>query len=107
MRGFQEFKGQNVRLVYDREHADFVVKIEPHLFVVREPGPKSRRSASTAIPGKPRGGANGERGFRRRSLIEQPRHPCFRAPGYGPIFAVYQRGSKPLVSGTVPRTDQI
>ena len=40
MRGFQEFKGQNARLVYDRERADFVVKIEPHLFVVRESGPK-------------------------------------------------------------------
>jgi hypothetical protein len=58
---------KNARLVYDRDHADFVVKIEPHLFVVGEPGPKSRRSASTTTPGKPRGGPNGERGFRRRS----------------------------------------
>jgi hypothetical protein len=37
MRGFQEIKGQSIRLVYDRERADFLVKTEPHLFVVREP----------------------------------------------------------------------
>ena len=37
MRGFQEIKGQNIRLVYDRERADFLVKIEPHLFAVRKP----------------------------------------------------------------------
>ena len=30
MRGFQEIKGQSIRLVYDRERADFVVKAEPH-----------------------------------------------------------------------------
>jgi hypothetical protein len=36
MRGFQEIKGQSIRLVYDRERADFVVKTEPHLLVVRE-----------------------------------------------------------------------
>jgi hypothetical protein len=37
MRGFQEINGQSMRLVYDRERADFLVKIEPHLFVVRKP----------------------------------------------------------------------
>ena len=37
MRGFQEFKGQSIRLDYDRERADFLVKTEPHLFVVRKP----------------------------------------------------------------------
>jgi hypothetical protein len=37
MRGFQEVKGHNIRLVYDREHADFVAKVEPHLFLVRKP----------------------------------------------------------------------
>jgi hypothetical protein len=37
MRGFQEIKGHNIRLVYDRDRADFIVKFEPHLFVVRNP----------------------------------------------------------------------
>jgi hypothetical protein len=37
MRGFQEIKGQSIRLAYDRERADFLVKTEPHPFVVREP----------------------------------------------------------------------
>jgi hypothetical protein len=37
MRGFQEIKGHNIRLVYDRDLADFIVKVEPHLFVVRNP----------------------------------------------------------------------
>ena len=37
MRGFQEVKGHNIRLVYDRERADFVVKVEPHLFLVSKP----------------------------------------------------------------------
>jgi uncharacterized Fe-S cluster protein YjdI len=37
MRGFQEIKGQSIRLVYDCERADFLVKTEPHLFVVRKP----------------------------------------------------------------------
>ena len=37
MRGFQEIKGHNIRLVYDRDRADFIVKVEPHLFVVRNP----------------------------------------------------------------------
>ena len=36
MRGFKEVKGQNIRLVYDRERAKFLVKIEPHLFLVHE-----------------------------------------------------------------------
>lgn len=37
MRGFEEIKGHTIRLVYDRDRADFVVKVEPHLFVVRNP----------------------------------------------------------------------
>ncbi len=37
MRGFQEFKGHNIRLVYDRGRADFVAEVEPLLFVVRKP----------------------------------------------------------------------
>ena len=34
MRRFLEFKGQNFRLEYDRNRADFVIKAEPHPFVV-------------------------------------------------------------------------
>ena len=41
MRGFQEIKGQSIRLVYDRERADFLVKIEPHLFAGRKPDSES------------------------------------------------------------------
>ncbi len=37
MRGFQEIRGQNTRLVYDRERANFVIKLEPPHFVVGEP----------------------------------------------------------------------
>ncbi len=37
MRRFLEFKGQSFRLDYDRDRADFVVKTEPHPFVVRKP----------------------------------------------------------------------
>jgi hypothetical protein len=33
MRGFQEIRGHTVRIVYDRARADFVAKVEPHLFV--------------------------------------------------------------------------
>ena len=44
MRSFQEFKGQSTRLDYDRERGEFVVKLEPHPFVVRKPRPKSRTS---------------------------------------------------------------
>ena len=37
MRDFQEIRGQSIRLVYDRERADFVIKTEPHRFAVRKP----------------------------------------------------------------------
>ena len=37
MRGFQEVHGHNIRLVYDRERADFVTMVEPHVFLVRKP----------------------------------------------------------------------
>jgi hypothetical protein len=37
MRSFLEFKGQSIRLDYDRERADFVLKAEPHPFMVRRP----------------------------------------------------------------------
>ena len=37
MRGFQEIRGQCIRLDYDRERADFVLKAGPHPFVVRKP----------------------------------------------------------------------
>ena len=37
MRSFLEFKGQSIRLDYDRERADFVLRAEPHPFVVRKP----------------------------------------------------------------------
>ena len=37
MRGFQEIKGHNIRVVYDRERADFVAEVEPLFFVVRKP----------------------------------------------------------------------
>ena len=37
MRGFQEFKGHNIRLVYDRGRADFVAEVETLLFVVGKP----------------------------------------------------------------------
>ena len=37
MRGFHEVKGHNIRLVYDRERADFVAEVEPLIFVVRKP----------------------------------------------------------------------
>jgi hypothetical protein len=36
MRSFVEFKGQIIRLDYDRERADFVLKPGPHPFVVRK-----------------------------------------------------------------------
>jgi hypothetical protein len=36
MRSFLEFKGQSIRLDYDRERADFVLRAEPHPFVVRK-----------------------------------------------------------------------
>jgi hypothetical protein len=37
MRNFLEFKGQSIRLDYDRERAEFVLKAGPHQFVVRKP----------------------------------------------------------------------
>ena len=37
MRSFLEFKGQSIRLDYDRERADFVLKAGPHPFLVRKP----------------------------------------------------------------------
>ena len=37
MRRFLEFQGQNIGVDYDREHANFFVKVEPHPFVVRKP----------------------------------------------------------------------
>ena len=36
MRNFQEFKGQSIRLDYDRERAEFVLKAGPHPFVVHK-----------------------------------------------------------------------
>jgi len=37
VRRFLEFKGHSFRHGYDRERADFVIKVEPHPFVVRKP----------------------------------------------------------------------
>lgn len=37
MRGFQEIKGQSVRLVYDRDNANFRLETGPHLFLVGKP----------------------------------------------------------------------
>jgi hypothetical protein len=37
MRNFLEFKGQSIRLDYNRERAEFVLKTGPHPFVVRKP----------------------------------------------------------------------
>jgi hypothetical protein len=37
MRGFQEIRGQSIRLDYDRERAEFGLKAGPHPFVVRKP----------------------------------------------------------------------
>jgi hypothetical protein len=37
MRNFLEFRGQSIRLAYDRERAEFVLKAGPHPFVVRKP----------------------------------------------------------------------
>ena len=34
MRRFLEFKGQSFRLDYDRDSADFVIKTEPHPFLL-------------------------------------------------------------------------
>jgi hypothetical protein len=34
MRKFQEFKGQSFRLDYDRDRAGFVIKTEPHPFLL-------------------------------------------------------------------------
>jgi hypothetical protein len=34
MRRFLEFKGQGFRLDYDRDRADFVIKTEPHPFLL-------------------------------------------------------------------------
>jgi hypothetical protein len=60
MRSFQEFKGQSTRLDYDRERGEFVVRPEPHPFVVRkevcEVQTKSIRPINT-----PRRGTNGGR----------------------------------------------
>ena len=48
MRGFLEFKGQSIRLDYDRERADFVLKVEPHPFVVRKPATEVEAEHKTA-----------------------------------------------------------
>jgi hypothetical protein len=53
MRGFQEIKGQSIRLVYDRERADFLVKIEPHLFVARKPAAESEAGHKNGNGTKP------------------------------------------------------
>ncbi|MGH6824837.1 hypothetical protein [Methyloceanibacter sp.] len=37
MRNFLEFKGQSIRLAYDRERAEFVLKAGPHPFAVHKP----------------------------------------------------------------------
>jgi hypothetical protein len=37
MRGFQEIRGHSTRLVYDRERAKFVIKLDPHRFMVGKP----------------------------------------------------------------------
>ena len=36
MRNFLEFRGQSIRLDYDRERAEFVLKAGPHPFVVHK-----------------------------------------------------------------------
>jgi len=60
MRGFQEFKGHNIRLVYDRGRADFVAEVEPLLFVVRKPEIDVRPGTTAAMAKCPRGGINAE-----------------------------------------------
>ena len=37
MRNFLEFRGQSIRLAYDPERAEFVLKAGPHPFAVRKP----------------------------------------------------------------------
>jgi len=37
MRGYQETRGRSFRLVYDRERAEFVYRVEPHPFLARVP----------------------------------------------------------------------
>jgi hypothetical protein len=37
MRNFLEFRSQSIRLDYDRERFEFVLKAGPHPFVVRKP----------------------------------------------------------------------
>ena len=60
MRGFQEFKGHNIRLVYDRGRADFVAEVEPLLFVVGSPRSTSSPGTTAATAKCPRGGINAE-----------------------------------------------
>ncbi len=57
MRGFQEIKGQSTRLVYDRERATFLVKFEPHPFVVHEPATKvhAKQNGATKVQIKQNG----------------------------------------------------
>ncbi len=58
MRGFEEVKGHNIRLVYDRDRADFVVKVEPHLFLVGDAETEAR-SGRNGANGKARARRNG------------------------------------------------
>ena len=60
MRGFQEVHGHNIRLVYDRERADFVTMVEPHVFLVRKPRWKSSPGLTAATARCPRGGISVE-----------------------------------------------
>jgi hypothetical protein len=57
MRGFREIKGQCTRLVYDRERATFLVKFEPHAFVMHEPATEvqAKQNGATEVQGKQNG----------------------------------------------------
>ena len=45
MRGYQEYRGRSIRLVYDRECGEFVYRVEPHPFLVRTSEAKVRSDA--------------------------------------------------------------
>ena len=45
MRGYQEYRGRSIRLVYDREQGEFVYRVEPHPFLVRTSEAKVRSDA--------------------------------------------------------------
>jgi hypothetical protein len=50
MRGFQEIKGQNTRLVYDPERGTFFVKFEPKLPFVPAPKVETKHNGNGEQP---------------------------------------------------------